>query len=151
MLLTRTALSILLCALVYCAQAQDIYLDHSSNGSIIYIDEAGFYDSGRDDAPYSNYEDLSTTICSYNGQPLQVEFSKFNLETDKDMLHVSYGTEEFMAAFPGSPFSGEDLEGRILTSSETCMTFRMITDFNVMRSGWEAMISTSEPLSLTKR
>lgn len=126
--------------------AQDINLDASIDGSTIYTDGASFYDSGRIEGRYSNFEDYTTTVCSKSGAPLVVEFFKFYIEENKDHLFIHYGEGNDMREVPGSPFSGDDLKKQIITSSESCMTFRMVTDFNVMRTGWNAEISVMDPV-----
>lgn len=128
-------------------QAQDIYLDASTHMRTIYTDGASFYDSGRDGERYSNFEDLSTTICATDNKMLNVEFFKFNLEEGKDLLYISHGSGSDFTPMAGSPYTGEALKGKIISSSEGCITFNMRTDFNVMRSGWDAEVRTIEPIS----
>ena len=144
---TNTLLGVALALLIgISANAQDIYLDASIDGSTIYTDGAMFYDSGRETEKYSNYEDYRTTICSESGSPLLVEFYKFYTEDNKDLLYISFGEGLDMRPVPGSPFSGDDLKKQVITSSETCMTFRIVTDFNSTRGGWKAEISALDPM-----
>jgi len=128
------------------SDAQDIYLDASTNGMTIMTDGATFYDSGRYEDRYSNFEDHTTNVCSISGAPLVIEFFEFYLEENKDLLYISYGEGTDIRPVPGSPFSGESLKKQVITSSESCLTFRVLTDFNVMRSGWDAEISTMDPI-----
>lgn len=144
---TKTLLGVALALLIGTSvNAQDIYLDASIDGTTIYTDGTSFYDSGRLEGRYSNFEDYTTTICSKSGAPLVVEFFKFYIEDKKDHLYIYYGKGDDMRDVPGSPFTGDDLKKQIITSSESCMTFRMVTDFNVMRSGWDAEISVMDPV-----
>lgn len=147
MYLTKTLLGVAFALLIgLSANSQDIYLDASIDGTTIYTDGASFYDSGRLEARYSNFEDYTTTICSKSGSPLVAEFFKFYTEENKDFLYVFYGEGLDMRKVPGSPFSGDDLKKKIITSSESCLTFRMVSDFNVMRTGWNAEISVMDPV-----
>lgn len=148
---TNTLLGVALALLIgITADAQDIYLDASIDGTTIYTDGASFYDSGRVEGRYSNFEDYTSTICSKSGAPLVVEFFKFYIEDKKDHLFIYYGEGNDMREVPGSPFSGDDLKKQIITSSESCMTFRMVTDFNIMRTGWKAEIRVMDLVDIKK-
>lgn len=128
------------------SSAQDIYLDASTNGMTLYTDGASFYDSGRDNDRYTNFENFTTTICSNSGAQISVEFSEFHVETGKDMLYILDGEGPLQANVAGSPFTGEDIAIERITSTGSCLSFRFVSDFNVMRSGWEASIEVEEPM-----
>ena len=144
---TKTLLGVAIALLIgTCLNAQDIYLDASTDGSTVYTNGASFYDSGRLEARYSNFEDLTTTVCSNSGASMLVEFFDFYLEEDQDKLYIFFGEGLEKSPVPGSPFSGDDLNKQVINCSESCLTFRMVTDFNVVRTGWNAEISVMDPI-----
>lgn len=127
--------------------AQDITFDATVEDRIIFTHEARFFDSGGEDGRYSNYEDREVTICSENGAPMIVRFEQFNLESGKDFLYVFDGADMSALEVIGSPFTGLYKKPVEIQSSDRCLTFRMTSDFNVMRSGWVASIeSILEPI-----
>ena len=145
------SLSLLMVACTYGASAQDVFMDASTHGRIVYTNGGTFSDSGRDGGSYSNYEDNTLTMCSSSGESISLDFEKFNLETEKDFLFVFDGENCHANQVQGSPFTGTSAKEHVVESSGSCLTFRMITDFNVKRSGWLADVSVaSQPMVTVK-
>jgi hypothetical protein len=137
-------LSLLMLACTYGVSAQDVIMDASTQGRIVYTHGGSFSDSGREGESYSNFEDNILTMCSSNGEPMSVDFEKFNLETEKDFLFVFDGMNCHAAPVKGSPFTGTKAKEKVIESTGSCLTFRMISDFNIKRSGWLADITVAD-------
>lgn len=130
--------------------AQDIVMDASTQGRIVYTNGGQFSDSGRDGDSYSNFEDNTMTLCSSTGESVSLDFESFNLENKKDFLYVYDGMDISAFEVEGSPFTGHSAEDKVITSSGNCLTFRIKTDFNVKRSGWLADVSVNDLPMVTK-
>jgi hypothetical protein len=130
--------------------AQDIVMDPSTQGRIVYTNGGQFSDSGREGDGYSNFEDNTMTLCSSSGESVSLDFQSFSLENKKDFLFVYDGMDVSALEVDGSPFTGHSAENRTITSSGNCLTFRMKSDFNIKRSGWLADIAVNNLPVVTK-
>ncbi|HQV52528.1 MAG: T9SS type A sorting domain-containing protein [Flavobacteriales bacterium] len=101
---------------------------------------------------YANNVDVTYTICAPAGQVVNVTFNQFSLEANWDKLYVydgpntaspqiasTNGTGNGPTAGPGS-FWGTAIPGPFISSGQ-CLTFRFITDFSIISSGWSASIT----------
>ncbi len=102
------------------------------------------YDSGGSGGNYSNNEDYTLTICSDNGDAVQVDFDDFITEDGYDYLYIYDGStsgDPEIAALTGNLGGGAGT----YTSSGTCITLRFRSDFSVTSGGFMASISCVEP------
>ena len=86
---------------------------------------------------YSNNQDVTQTICSDNGNQLQVNFLSFALSSG-DYLYV-YDGNTTGASLIGT-YTGSTLPGTLL-SSGTCLTFRFVSNASGVNAGWVALIT----------
>ena len=104
-----------------------------------------FLDSGGSTGAYSNFEDITYTICPDTpGSFTRVNFSSFNVESGFDFLFVYEGTTT-----GGTLIGTYDNSNppTIITSTDGsgCLTFRFTSDFSVTLDGWEAVVSCFTP------
>ncbi|MBI5218848.1 MAG: gliding motility-associated C-terminal domain-containing protein [Bacteroidia bacterium] len=107
-----------------------------------------FYDSGGPSANYSNSENYVMTFCSDNpGEHIRFDFSSFYTEdnigtTFYDYLEVYDGnsTAATLIFKLAGQASGSDLPP-IIISTDSCITFKFVSDASGIYSGWDASIS----------
>lgn len=97
-----------------------------------------FYDSGGANGDYGSGEYLVRTICSDNGQCVQLDFTSFELEQGFDVLKV-YDGPSVNATLLGI-YSGTSSPGTVVGSGG-CLTFEFQSDGSFQFDGWEADIS----------
>ena len=97
-----------------------------------------FYDSGSNTGNYGNNENLVHTICSDNGNCMQVDFTSFDIEAGFDFL-VIYDGPNTSSPIVGN-YTGTNNPG-IITGTGGCLTFEFISDASVTGPGWEATIN----------
>ena len=100
-----------------------------------------FYDTGGKSGDYSTGEDLTMTFYAADRSPnVKVNFTSFEL-TGYDKLYIFDGTTTSDPQFSGSPFSGTDSPGELVsTNSSGAMTFRFRSNPKLTSAGWEADI-----------
>lgn len=99
-----------------------------------------FYDSGGENANYSNSENYTTTFIAKNEYScLRVKFSEFSTELNYDMLYVYNGANINSPQVPGSPFHGTTIPAEIVSNGRY-LTFRFRSDSNNASRGWKATI-----------
>ncbi|TVR38962.1 MAG: hypothetical protein EA392_08195, partial [Cryomorphaceae bacterium] len=122
-------------------QAQ-VYLLNGSNNNLTFNTCSGtFYDSGGAGGNYNNNENFTITFCPSGSDPINIEFTFFDIETNWDFLYVYDGPNTGSPQFAGSPLTGT---GAPSFNSTGCITFQFISDGSVTRPGWEAFISCGE-------
>jgi len=104
-----------------------------------------FVDSGGTSGPYSNNENITTTICPVNaGDLVTVTFTSFNTELGYDFLRI-YDGNSIAAPLLGT-YSGTTLPPTFTsTAANGCLTFRFTSDGSVTRVGWTSNITCSPP------
>lgn len=100
--------------------------------------DASFYDSGGSGSNYSNNSNITETFCSTNSTCLEVVFTAFSTQNNRDTLTIFDGSST--SATRIGVWSGNSLPPRI-TSSSGCLTFRFKSDGSTSGSGWAAIIS----------
>lgn len=103
-----------------------------------------WYDPGGSSSNYGNSQNIVQTICpSTAGQCVSVNFSSFSLEPFWDQIAIYNGNSTAATAFAGSPFSGTDLAGLTITSTNGtgCLTFNFVSDGITTYPGWAGTIS----------
>ncbi|MDC6366097.1 MULTISPECIES: beta strand repeat-containing protein [Flavobacteriaceae] len=104
-----------------------------------------FLDSGSNTGTYSNFEDITYTICPDTpGSFTRVNFTSFDVESSYDFLYVYEGTTT------GGTLIGQYDNSNVpttITSTDGsgCLTFRFTSDFSVTYDGWEATVSCYAP------
>lgn len=119
-----------------------------------------FIDSGGSSGPYSNNEDITTTICPTNpGDIVTVTFTSFNIENRWDALYVYDGNSIASPIFdsglgvglgPNAGISGGFWGTTVIgpftaSSSNGCLTFRFRSDGSGTRTGWIANVTCTPP------
>jgi gliding motility-associated-like protein len=85
---------------------------------------------------YSNNQNVTQTICSPNGEKLQVLFRSFSL-SNGDSLYVHDGgstSGPLLGAFTGSTVPSQ------MVSTDSCVTFHFISNATGTSSGWQAVV-----------
>lgn len=113
-----------------------------------------FYDSGDINENYDDNEDITVTICPENPAfAIQLEFTKFNIETEWDALYIydgnstsspqiSSGNPQTQAEFPAGGYYGTTSPGIVTSSySSGCLTVKFLSDVSVTELGWSAKIN----------
>ena len=100
-----------------------------------------FYDTGGKDGDYATGEDLTMTFYAADRSPnVKVNFTSFDL-TGYDKLYIFDGSDTSSPQFAGSPFSGTDSPGELVsTNSSGAMTFMFKSNPVLTAHGWEADI-----------
>ncbi len=127
------------------AFSADYILNSTANGSTVNTCSGNFYDSGGSSSNYTNNQNYTMTFCADNGGEIIFNFSGFRIESGYDYLYVYDGTSDSSPAVSGSPFTGQQLLGSTIQSTNGCLTFKIITDYSTTRSGWAAAISCTSP------
>jgi hypothetical protein len=119
-----------------------------------------FIDSGGSSGPYSNNEDITTTICPTNpGDIVTITFTSFNIENRWDALYVYDGNSIASPIFdsglgvglgPNAGISGGFWGTTVIgpftaSSSNGCLTFRFRSDGSGTRTGWIANVTCTPP------
>ncbi|MFN8166218.1 MAG: CUB domain-containing protein [Bacteroidia bacterium] len=97
-----------------------------------------FYDGGGSGSNYSNNSNIVESFCSSNSTCIQVVFTAFNTQTNKDTLTVFDGPNTSSTRI--GVFSGNSLPPMLVASSG-CLTFRFKSDGSTNNSGWAAILS----------
>ncbi len=117
------------------------YTISAFNGQTVTTCSGTFYDSGGSGADYLDLEDYTVSFCSGNGNAVKFDFLSFVVRAF-DTLYV-YDGPDTASPLMGK-FSNAIVPGSLI-SSETCMTFRFISDGVFTRPGWVAAISCCPP------
>ncbi len=99
---------------------------------------ANFYDSGGPAAQYNHNENFVETFCSNSGNCLQVEFTSFATQSNKDSLTIFDGATTSSTRI--GVFSGSTFPPKII-STTGCLTFRFKSDGATKGNGWAAIVS----------
>ncbi|MEZ4852699.1 GEVED domain-containing protein [Flavobacterium sp.] len=126
----------------------------ASGGSFTTVLSCGdnFYDSGGAGSDYSTDENITTVVYPTAGNVVTVTFSSFDTEEDYDYLKVYDGPDDtYPALHSGDGFSGTTIPGPFTsTDASGALTFVFTSDFSVVGSGWEAVVScAASPCSVT--
>jgi gliding motility-associated-like protein len=123
-------------------------------GSPISTCNAMFYDSGGAGGTYGASEDETITFCSDNGEHIRIDFLSFATEDngldgrDQDRYDILYVYDGPDMTVPMFELSGEQIGHDLvptIISTNTCITFRFVSDGGTQWAGWEAHVScTSE-------
>ena len=131
-------LSIISCLITL--QARHSYGQNHIIGSGNFTGCSGrFYDSGGGSVDYGNNELFTETYCSGTvGQCIQIDFSSFETQANRDALYVYDGTSTtgpLIGIFSGSlaPFT--------VTSSTGCITVQWESDGGTVLPGWFGVFS----------
>lgn len=112
------------------------------NGQTVTVCSGNFFDSGGSGSKYQNNEDYTVTFCSSNGNPIELNFSSFDVQShsscSRDRLRI-YDGNSTSATLIGT-YCGTTSPGTI-TSSGTCLTFRFTSNGGTRKQGWAASIS----------
>ncbi|MGB0980871.1 MAG: PKD domain-containing protein, partial [Winogradskyella sp.] len=107
-----------------------------------------FYDSGGEFGPYSNDENLITTICSdVAGDFVQLDFTAFNVQLNADVMNI-YDGDDTSAALIGSYTGPGGNPGAISASAANvsgCLTVEFISNGSGSSTGWVANINCFTP------
>ncbi|NNK80463.1 MAG: CUB domain-containing protein, partial [Flavobacteriales bacterium] len=120
------------------SSAQDIVLMDGLTPNFTTCD-AILTDGGFTVSDYANNSDIVVTICSNNGQGLQIDFLGFAIEDGQDFLTVYDGPNVISPEIPDSPFTGTSIS--TLTSTGTCLTFHFTSNETVTAAGWQAVLT----------
>ncbi|MCX7953861.1 MAG: C10 family peptidase [Bacteroidales bacterium] len=104
-----------------------------------YIDTARFIDDGSGLSYYWNNTNCSWLIKPMNNKRIELTFTKFDTELNKDILYI-YDGPNSLAPLIGE-FSGNYLPPIIYSSGNT-LFLKFITDSLNQRPGWEAYYTT---------
>jgi len=107
-----------------------------------------FYDTGGASGGYSNNENYTTTFCPDNSyEVVTATFNSFIVETNYDRLIIYDGPSTDYIII--GEYTGTNSPNSITASLTNggCLTFEFISDNTVIRDGWEALITCSEPAS----
>ena len=106
-----------------------------------------YIDSGGANGNYSSNENQTTTICPTTvGDVVTIIFTSFNTETNFDELVIHNG-DSAAAPILGT-YSGTTLPPMTSsTAANGCLTFVFTSDGSVNRSGWEADIYCTPPIT----
>ena len=106
-----------------------------------------FLDPGGDEH-YANELDVTMTLApEVVTEKVQIEFTSFNTESPWDKLYIYDGATVDPNKLVGT-YNGTTLPSTITsTSSDGKLTFRFDSDFQRVRSGWEATVSCITPIT----
>jgi len=100
-----------------------------------------FYDDAGPANSYSHNMDEVMTFCSDTASYIIFEFSHFEVSID-DTLFVYDGST--VNAPEIGAYTGENLPEKIYSKSDSCLTFRFVSDDSGTHFGWRAFISCSD-------
>jgi hypothetical protein len=119
-------------------------IDDTIVNNTIIRNTGTFYDSGGLTGDYNDDEILSKTIQSSNGNPIQLDFTTVDIESESacgyDRLLVYDGLDD-TATLLGT-YCGTSTFTVTSTNTSNALHFVFISDTSVIKSGWEATIST---------
>ena len=101
------------------------------------------YDPGGVNGNYANNQNCTLTVCSGNGQQINLTFTSMNLESNFDFIKIYNGTNTNPPNLIGS-YTGTTLPGTV-SSNTTCITLIFTSDGSVTYSGFAATISCGTP------
>lgn len=104
---------------------------------IIPTCSGNFYDSGGPFGDYSDDEDYYVTYCAPYGQRIRFDFTTFRSER-RDRLDVYDGIDQNADRIDRLE---RDEDGKVITSSDNCLTFRWNSNGRDQNEGWNATIS----------
>lgn len=97
-----------------------------------------FRDTGGE-MDHENFEDTVTTFCASGTDSLiRVNFNFVDVEDNYDYLYIHDGPTTSFPILDSLDGYFTNLE---YTSSQGCLTFRFVSDFSVVNSGWEGVLS----------
>ncbi|MBW8049520.1 MAG: T9SS type A sorting domain-containing protein [Cytophagales bacterium] len=99
-----------------------------------------FRDSGGELGTYFNNEDHLFTISPAGAASITVSFTFFDIELNWDYLYIHDGPGTASPQIPGSPFTGTNSPGTIVSSGGD-ITFRFTSDGSAVNPGWDAIWS----------
>lgn len=117
--------------------------DYPNPGGTINSCSGIFTDSGSLGSTYSNNENITTTICSDDGDVVNVNFAFFDTEANNDILSIYDGTTTNVNNLIGN-YSGINSPGSVF-STGTCLTFVWTSNATINTSGWQATINCGFP------
>gem|GEM_PF-415077 len=115
--------------------------------STVEVDSIWFYDSGGPTSNYGNNENYTITFKPRNnGQKVKVKFVEFDVEWQStcsyDYLIVYDGPNTLSPQL--GKYCGENIPPVYTsTSANGELTFKFVSDYNVVRTGWKAKITTT--------
>ena len=113
-----------------------------TNGQTITTCSGTFYDPG---GPNENYDDrldyMQTFISASPDKCLKVTFSSFETESCCDKLYV-YDGDTVSGTLIGT-YSGTNTPFSVISTTGV-LTFLFHSDYSIVKSGWEAIISCVE-------
>ncbi len=123
------------------------------NNDSVSVSVGRFYDSGGPSGDYSNNEDyIMTFYPSETGMTLSFTFNYAVIEgttSPWDKLYIYDGVNTDAPFFTGSPYSGSsgvEIGTVTATNSYGAITFHFKSDYSQVYEGWEAVISSINPL-----
>ena len=133
---------ILLIFFVHGVNAQTYEID-TVDGQIITTCVGTFLDSGGSSGSYKNHENYTTTLKSDNGQPLNVNFTEWQVESNGSC--TLDGLRIYDGANNSAPLLGTfcNTSPGIITSTNgfNALHFEFFSNDSVVKSGWSANIS----------
>lgn len=113
-----------------------------TDGATVNACNGSFFDTGGIFGLYGNNEDITFTICpDLNGNNIDINFTQFDLQANRDFLRVYEGTST-AGTLIGS-YHNDNLPPSNITSTDGsgCLTFRFTSNNNVNLNGWTGVIS----------
>jgi len=99
------------------------------------------YDSGGENGNYGNNENITQTIYSDNGQSPYISFTKFNTESNFDILYIYDGPDaqsKLIGAYSNGIFPGT------LTATGAYLTLVFTSDASNTLGGWIAIVGRGQ-------
>ena len=129
------AVLMLTCFAIAALQAQN----YNNPGGTISTCTGNFYDTGGPLLPYTDNQNITTTICpDAAGQCVTVIFNSFDIESNYDYLSIYDGPSSASPLI--GRYTGTNSPGTV-TAASGCLTFVFTSDFSVTPAGWSAAIA----------
>lgn len=128
------------------------------SNSTITTCSGAFYDTGGADGQYSSDENLTMTFMPGEaGKMISFAFEngaviEGSSSNPWDQLFAYDGIDATATQFAGSPFSnsgGVDIGTLTATNPDGAITFVFESDGSIVKDGWAAIISCTDPISVT--
>lgn len=123
---------------LHCYAVCPVEVFYDMPGDRVNTCDGTFRDTGGE-LDYENFEDTMTTFCASSTDSLiRVDFSFVDIEEDFDFLYIHDGPTTSFPILDSLDGYFTNLE---YTSSQGCLTFRFVSDFSIVKSGWEGYLS----------